>query len=399
MKQNVVYVNMLGDFTLTYGDKQLVCSNRSKLIWNIMAYLLCHRGEFISSDTLISAIWKSEKNDNPSGAMRTAIHRARSVLSELTADEDCKLLISKNGGYAWNPDVDVVMDTDLFEKTLTELSGNGTPEELQTCLSALELYNGKFLTALSSELWVLPLQAYYHNLYETAVERVLPELEREGRHAEGVELCRKTLQIDPYSEKMYQYLMRFLLVLDDRQEVIRVYEQMSKLLLSTFGVMPDQESRSLYREAIQSTAVNMSITPETLQDQLREQEEICGALICDFDFFKMLYQAQARTLVRSGAVVHTALLTLKSRNKKEASAKSVSLAMDNLEKHMHSALRKGDVITRCSASQFIVMLPSANYENSCKVCQRCITVFERKHPHSPVYVDYYVQPLIPSTKS
>ena len=41
----------------------------------------------------------------------------------------------------------------------------------------------------------------------------------------------------------------------------------------------------------------------------------------------------------------------------------------------------------------------ANYENSCKVCQRFIASFERKYPHSPVYIDYYVQAVIPSTQS
>ena len=98
-------------------------------------------------------------------------------------------------------------------------------------------------------------------------------------------------------------------------------------------------------------------------------------------------------------MIHTVLLTLKGRHKREISEKSLSLAMDNLEKHLMGALRKGDVITRCSSSQFMVMLPSANYENSCKVCQRFISGFEKKYPHSPVYVDYYVQALVPSTLS
>ena len=127
--------------------------------------------------------------------------------------------------------------------------------------------------------------------------------------------------------------------------------------------------------------------------------EISGALICDYDFFRMVYQSQARTIVRSGQVIHTVLLTLKPRTKREVSDKSLTLAMDNLEKHMSQTLRKGDVITRCSASQFILMLPSANYENSCKVCQRFISSFEKKYPHSPIYVDYYVQALAPSTRS
>ena len=398
MKSDVLYVNMFGKLSLTYGAKQISCnSNKSKLIWNILAYLLCHRGEFVSADELISAIWKQEKNDNPAGAMRTAIHRARTMLGELAEDASVQFLIFKKGGYMWNPDVNMVVDTDEFDRLVTVLQeGNGGTD---TYLAALNLYEGKFLPIQASEMWVMPIQAYYQNVYEALVDRVVPLLEAEGRHSEGIELCRKALQIDPYSEKINQYLMRFLLVEDDRQEVVRVYEEMSKLLLSTFGVMPDQESRALYREALHTDTRSSVVAPEVMMEQLSEQGEINGALVCDYDFFRMMYQSQARSIVRSGQVIHTVLLTLKPRTKREVSDKSIALAMDNLEKHMSQALRKGDVITRCSASQFILMLPSANYENSCKVCQRFIASFERKYPHSPIYVDYCVQALAPSTKS
>ena len=398
MKPEILYVHMFGKLSLTYAGKQISCnSNRSKLIWNILAYLLCHRGEFVSTEELISVIWKQEKNDNPAGAMRTAIHRARTMLGELAETSSVQFLISKNGGYMWNPELEMVVDTDEFDRLLTTIQEGG--EEISTYLAALELYSGKFLPVQNSEMWVMPIQAYYQNVYEALIDRVVPLLEKEGRHGEGIAICRKALQIDPYSEKIYQHLMRFLLVQDDRQEVVRVYEEMSKLLLATFGVMPDQESRALYREALHTDTRSSVITPEAMMEQLSEKGEISGALICDYDFFRMVYQSQARTIVRSGQVIHTVLLTLKPRTKREVSDKSLTLAMDNLEKHMSQTLRKGDVITRCSASQFILMLPSANYENSCKVCQRFISSFEKKYPHSPIYVDYYVQALAPSTRS
>ena len=97
---------------------------------------------------------------------------------------------------------------------------------------------------------------------------------------------------------MYQHLMRFLLAMDKRKEVVTVYEDMSKLLLSTFGVMPDQESRALYREALQ-TVTSRVLAPEMMMEQLTESGEIKSALICDYDFFRMLYQAQARMIART----------------------------------------------------------------------------------------------------
>ena len=397
MKQDILRVQMFGKFELTYGDQKISCTgSRSKLLWNLLAYLLCHKGELISSEELIPIIWKYDKNDNPAGAMRTAIHRARSMIGELTNDSSVQFLISKNGGYMWNPEIETDFDVENFDKLVSKTAEKDNAE---ACLEAIEIYEGKFLPMQSSELWVMPVQAYYHNIYESLIDQVVPFLEKENRFEEGIVICNSALKIDPYSEKIYQYLMRFLLIAEDRQEVVRVYEEMSKLLLTTFGIMPDQESRALYREALSSVKNGTVISPEIVQEQLCEQGDIKGALVCDYDFFKMLYQSQARAIVRSGIVVHTALLTVKSRNKQEVSSKSVSLAMDHLEEHLQKSLRKGDVITRCSSTQFMVMLTSSNYENSCKVCQRFISSYSQKYPHSLVYVDYYVQPLIPSTNS
>jgi len=399
MNHTVLQVRMLGKFSLTYGDKQISCdNNRSRQIWNILAYLIYNRGKVVSSDDLMALMWNSEKSDNPPGALRTAMHRVRSLLESLMPEFGRKLLLYKSGGYMWDPEIEVFLDIEEFEKQIALLKSEEAADDIEAYIAALNLYEGDFLTMQSSDAWVVPVQAYYHNLYESAIEKAMPALQKTGRYTEAVIICRKALAIDQYSEPMYQHLMRFLLAMDKRQDVVTVYEDMSKLLLATFGVMPDQESRALYREALQ-TVNSRVISPEWMMEQLNESGEIKGALICDYDFFRMLYQAQARMIVRTGDAIHIALLSLKSRSTKEVSQKSIALAMDNLEAHMSQSLRKGDVITRCSASQFIIMLPQANYENSCMVCRRFISSFERKYPHSPIYVEFYVKSLLPATNS
>lgn len=400
LTKETLRINMFGRLTLECGDRVVSCSsNRSKMLWNILAYLIWHRGEFVSADDLISIIWKPEKNGNPSGAMRTAIHRVRSMIDEVVPDGGNKYLIAKSGGYTWDPNLETEIDVLHFDSLVSSLNEDGADTNVESCLDAIRMYSGKFLSMQSSELWVTPIQVYYHNLYEKAIEKVVPALEKSGSFSEGVDICKYALQIDPYSERIHQHLMRFLLVLDERREVIKVYEDMSKLLLSSFGIMPDQESRALYREALRTADSTKSFTPDSMLDALGETGEIKGALICDYDFFRVLYQAQARTIMRLGAVIHTVLFTVEKRADKDASGKSLMLFMDNLEKHLCSSLRKGDVITRCNASQLMVMLPAANYENSCKVCKRVVSSFEKKHPSNLFTVDYFVQALRPSSEN
>ena len=83
----------------------------------------------------------------------------------------------------WNPQEETVTDVEEFERLYVAADGT----DIENCFAAMELYRGKLLPMQSSELWVMPLQAYYHNLYESLVDRVVPDLEQEKRCQEGIE--------------------------------------------------------------------------------------------------------------------------------------------------------------------------------------------------------------------
>ena len=171
---------------------------------------------------------------------------------------------------------------------------------------------------------------------------------------------------------------------------------MSELLFSNFGVMPSEEIRAMYREAVR-TVNDRAVPIGVVREQLREQEPPAGALVCDYDFFKVLYHAEARMIARSGDAVHIGLLSVLGEGGKELPKRSLDRAMENLQEQIRLNLRRGDIASRCSVSQFILMLPQANYENSCMVCERVIKAFYRQYPHSPAELHYSVQPLEPNT--
>ena len=75
--------------------------------------------------------------------------------------------------------------------------------------------------------------------------------------------------------------------------------------------------------------------------------------------------------------------------------RSLDRAMENLQELIRQNLRKGDVASQCSVSQYVILLPRANYENSHMVANRLMTAFYRRYPHSPARLRCVVQPLEP----
>ncbi len=134
------------------------------------------RNRSISQEELADLLWgEEERSSNPINALKTMFHRVRSLLNQLDSTAGHTLIIRQEGTYAWNQEIPFSLDTDDFEA----LCRKGASEEdedrrLETDLQALALYGGDFLPKLSAEPWVVPISAYFHNLYIRTVQEVLP---------------------------------------------------------------------------------------------------------------------------------------------------------------------------------------------------------------------------------
>ncbi len=396
---SMIHVNMLGRFSIERDGQRIDDStNRMRKVWLLLAYLIYSRHGTITPEG-IDALLNSaggEDSADPNSRIKAMLYRARTQLNQLGKGAGHELILHKRGTYAWNDQLPLELDVEEFER-LCAAADKEPDEDAQLALytQALELYRGDFLPKLSMEAWVMPINAYYHQIYLSATQRTLSLLEQRKQWPALRALCRQALKIEPYSEVLYQYLMRSLLALDDRSGAVRTYEEMSELLFSNFGVMPSEESRQLYRTATREVG-GSAVPAGSVRDMLKEPAGSKGAMLCDYDFFKLLYQVQARSIGRNGNVIHIALLSLHPLGRKELPRRSLDTAMDNLQDIIVHSLRQGDIVTKCSVSQFIIMLPQANYENSCAVCQRILRAFGRQYPHSPATIQFSVQPLEPT---
>lgn len=392
-----IYVSMLGGFSITRGGNRIDDSNnRMRKVWLLLAYLIYTRKTRSTQDQYLALTQSNTGDiDDPAGRLKALFYRARAMLDPLGDRSGHELILHKEGNYTWNTEVPLQLDVEEFDRLYTAAAAKTDDARLDLLLQALELYQGDFLPKLSTESWAMPISAYYHQRYLDAAGQALSMLCAAGRWQEAAGLCAKALKIEPYSEELHQYRMRCQIALGDRAGAIATYESMSELLFETFGVMPSEESRKLYREAARESNEH-AVPAHVVRDHLQEPGNAKGAVFCEYDFFKLLYQVQARSIIRSGDVIHIALLSVHSADDRALPRRSLDRAMENLQSLVISSLRQGDVVTRYSASQLIIMLPQANYENSRMVCQRIIKTFARQYPHSPAEIHFSVHPLEPT---
>jgi len=395
VSMEMIHVYTLGRFTLQSGNTTISdADNRSRKVWGLLAYLLYHRGQIISQKKLIDLFWRNDSaSSNPENALRIMLHRTRTLLDQLSAGCGRKCILYKEGGYMWNPDIPVWMDCDYFD-TLC-LPGELDQElRLAQALEAISLYQGEFLPMHASEIWVIPICAHFQNRFLFLSQEAITLLCARGRYQEAAAICRKAISTEPYHEPLYQSLMQILAAMGDSKAAAEVYEDLSKRLFDDFGIRPSEDTRAIYRTAAHSPE-GKSLPIDEILEHLQEPETAPGAMQCDYDYFKVLCYAESRSLERSGSATHVAILNITSNSDKPLSKRSLNRIMEQFGSQLRLNLRRGDTISQCSVSQYIIMLPNANYENSCMVCRRVIGAFQRAHPHVTANIHFMVRPLTP----
>lgn len=386
-------IQMLGGFTLKLGDRELQdMDTRSKKVWILLAYLIIHRDQTVSQSKLIDLLWGSEPDStNPENALRITMHRTRGLLEQLSPEMGRSMILRRRGGYQWNGGGQ--LDSDRFE-ALCRQKTEDPDQRLRNLMEALSLYRGDFLPRQSGEIWVVPMVSYLHNLFISAAGEAVELLTQRGRCQEAIGVCRRCVALEPYHEGFSRELMQLLAASGDRRGAAEVYDRLSRRLFDDFGISPSEETRTVYRAAAHSPE-ERELSIEEVMGTIREISPPSGALQCDFDYFRILCFAMSRTLERSGGAVHVALLNAVPTTEREMSRQALDRVMGQLGQQIRLSLRRGDVFCQCSVSQYAVLLPRANFENSQIVCDRILRNFRRTYPYIPIRVTYQIRPLSP----
>lgn len=385
---------MLGDFKLYVGDVLIDDDiSRSHKMWNLLAYLIVHRDRNVPQEELIDILWPDDNSQNPGNALKTLLYRTRATVLPLLGDEP-QLILSQRGSYSWNHSLYCAVDAEQFAELAQQANNKSLPnaERLELYQQAVSLYKQDFLPRLSEQLWVIPLATYYHGLYLDTVFEYAQLLLAAEKYVELANLIKVAVLIEPYDDKLHALLITALLRQGNSLAALNHYDVATDLLYRNFGVRPSEELRDLYHE-IMKERKNLEMDLAVIQNDLQEAASRPGAFVCDYGFFREAYRLEARRSGREGSCVHVALITVSLPDGKTPSLRPLNATMDQLLDAIRLNLRRGDVITRYSGAQYVLMLPTANYEDSQMVMERIVNSFYQQNRKNFLKISYKLQQM------
>jgi len=139
------------------------------------------------------------------------------------------------------------------------------------------------------------------------------------------------------------------------------------------GVNFSDKLRSLYNK-IQNPDTERQMTLDELIDDWLSDADYPGAYYCDASIFKTLFQIEARSAPRSG---RTAFI-IRFDTKHEPNTKDGGI-MKQLGVAIPACLRMGDIYTRSSPSQYMILLYSLTYEDCQMLINRILRSIDSKY--------------------
>ena len=376
---------MFGEFALiTNGNRITEQAKKASKVWRLIQYLIVNRYRLVTQDEMLEHFCDDDLQINPGSVLRTLVYRARNALEKGGIACAASLIVAKSGGYSWNNEIECTTDTEEFEGLIKAAGVNGLDEEeqLELLLRATALYKGDFLPTSTSDLWVMPLVRWYRSLYIDSVQSTLVLLDKFKRSAEAEGLCIKALAVDPFDEKLIEHHLRALIKQEKNEEALAFYKTMESMFYDVLGVNLSDSLRSLYT-MIQHPTAKQELTLEMLMEEWHADAFFPGAYYCDASLFKTLYHIEVRSLPRSG---RTAFL-VRFDTKHDPKAKDGGI-MRQLGQAIPGRLRMGDIFTRSSPSQYMLMLYSLTYEDCQMLINRILQAIDSKHLPNLISTEY-----------
>lgn len=389
-------VRMFGKFQTENENGILNKENmRSEMLTRLLAYMISHREKDMTAQELIDVLWPEDQSDNPSGALKNLMYRLRKLMNN-TWGESGKYIVTGRGAYQLNPEFVFHVDIEEFEECCRQVFNSEDPAvQQENGKRAVELYQGMFLSELSSEYWVVSIATYYHSIYLTMVKRLAALLEKEKKFTDVEEICGKAIQIEPLDEEIHCFLLRAMIADNKQQLAASHYKETVKLLYDSLGVRPSGEMENIYEE-LQKIQHDHESNIDIIQEDLRE-EKASGAFFCEYGVFRKIYALESRSSRRLGISVHLALVSLyldfQIQKEGQDYTDLIGEGMSVLEETLMKRLRSSDIVCRYSVNQFLVMLPACQYEDAKMVVNRLKDSFYKSGKTNKLLLQYSIDEL------
>lgn len=233
---------------LEVSDEGRLVEVRPTKLRVLLAMLLLHPNEVVSSDRLVETLWGQAPPASAVNTLQGYVSHLRKALGPQSGQGDEPLLRTASPGYVLSVDRSLV-DAWRFEHWVAEgrrqLTGSQPEKAARTLADALALWRGPALVEFAYDEFARDAITRLEELRMGASEDLMEARLALGHHAEVLGELTAMTGSAPLRERRWALLMLALYRTGRQADALRAYQQLHTTLADQLGIEPSAELRRL----------------------------------------------------------------------------------------------------------------------------------------------------------
>ncbi len=219
----------------------------------LLAILLLHANEVVSSDRLIEELWGERPPPSAHKSLQVHVSRLRRSLGNGDANGSGGIVVTRAGGYLARVEPGE-LDLERFERLVEEgeraLADGARERAVELLREALRLWRGPPLADFTYEPFAQTEIARLEELRLTAIEQRIEAELALGRASRLVGELEPLVAAHPYRERLRAQLMLALYRSGRQTEALEEYGRARQVLVEELGIEPGRELAELQRRIL-----------------------------------------------------------------------------------------------------------------------------------------------------
>jgi DNA-binding SARP family transcriptional activator len=243
-----LHVQLFGTTTVFLPDGTAVTDLGGIKPRQIFEMLAMSPGTPVAKDRLADLLWNGEPPKSYIGTLESYVSLIRRRLGIARGRQSA--IATTSNGYVLNR-AHVEVDVDEFRRLAQPTARTSPATALARAERAVALVTGDLLASEAYADWAVHERTLFQSEY-LVVCRLAAENALLIGHAEAaVAMARRAVRCDRVSETSWQTLIRSLSAAGARNEALRAYLELRRVLVNELGSEPGPVSRELYRDLLE----------------------------------------------------------------------------------------------------------------------------------------------------
>lgn len=369
-------VKMFGGFSVSYGTESVALGRQTgSKFCQLFQLLLTSPGRQFSKQEIMRCLYGHESVEDANATLNNTVFRLRRCL-EASLLPPGEYLTVGDGMICFEELVPIDSDVWRFEQIARDFKREtGRKKRIRLAEEACALYTGEFLPRLAAEQWVIERDRAWREAYFQMLRYLLEHRKEERDYHEIQRLSAVAAAIEPFGEwQIWQ--VDALVSLGKQDEALKAYRNLQARLRES-GEPPAEPWMKHLRE-VESRIRLPRERDDALCRFLEEKDPPEGAFHSSLQSFLDYCRLMKRQRERLRTAYCVLVCTIEGISRHAGTSWQRCAAQGpKLEKVFHTCLRIGDVYTRYSAGQYLLLCAGCGERDAIEIGTRVDIQFQK----------------------